>query len=62
MAPTFNPSTQETEVGKSLSLRPVWSTEQVPGHSRVKFCLEKPQTNKQTSKKPKQENKQTKNP
>ena len=26
---TFNLSTQEAEAGKSLSLRPTWSTEQV---------------------------------
>jgi hypothetical protein len=31
-AQSFNPSTQEGEAGKSLSSRPVWSTEQVPGH------------------------------
>ena len=27
LAHNFNPSTQETEAGGSLSLRPVWSTE-----------------------------------
>jgi hypothetical protein len=27
----FNPSIQEAEVYGSLSLRPAWSTEQVPG-------------------------------
>ena len=31
VANTFNPSTQEAEAGGSLSLRPAWSTEQVPG-------------------------------
>jgi hypothetical protein len=31
MAHTFNPSTQDTETGKSLSSRPAWSTKQVPG-------------------------------
>jgi hypothetical protein len=28
---TFNTSTQETEVGRSLSSQPAWFTEQVPG-------------------------------
>jgi hypothetical protein len=28
---TFNPSTQEAEAGGSLSLRPVWSINLVPG-------------------------------
>ena len=27
---TFNPSTQEAEAGRFLSLRPAWSTQQVP--------------------------------
>ena len=27
----FNPSTWKAEAGDSLSLRPAWSTEQVPG-------------------------------
>lgn len=26
----FNPSTKETEAGRSLSSRPIWSTEQIP--------------------------------
>ena len=30
MANTFNPSTREAETGRSLSLRPAWSTEWVP--------------------------------
>jgi hypothetical protein len=30
VAHTFNPSTQETEAGESLSLKPTWSTERVP--------------------------------
>lgn len=30
---TFNPSTQEPEAGKSLSPRPDWSTQPVPGES-----------------------------
>ena len=32
---TFNPSTQEAESGKSLSSRPAWSTEPVPGTARA---------------------------
>ena len=28
---TFNPSTSEAEAGGSVSLRPVWSIERVPG-------------------------------
>ena len=31
MCKAFNPSTQETEAGRSLSLRPTWSTKQVLG-------------------------------
>jgi hypothetical protein len=31
VAHAFNPSTQEAEAGGSLSLRPAWFTEQVPG-------------------------------
>ena len=31
----FNPSTQEAEAGRSLSLRPAWSSEQVPGQPRL---------------------------
>jgi hypothetical protein len=31
VAHTFNPSTQEAEAGESLSSRPAWSSEQVPG-------------------------------
>ena len=31
VAHTFNPSTPEAEAGRSLSLRPAWSTEQVLG-------------------------------
>ena len=33
--PVFNPSTQEAEVGGSLSSRLAWSTEQVPGQARL---------------------------
>jgi hypothetical protein len=35
MANAFNPSTWEAEAGEFLSLRPVWSTELVPGQSRL---------------------------
>lgn len=31
----FNLNTWESEEGKSLSLRPIWSTEEVPGQSRL---------------------------
>jgi hypothetical protein len=31
VAHNFNPSTQEAKTGRSLSLMPAWSTEQVPG-------------------------------
>ena len=33
VAHTFSPGTQEAEAGGSLSLRPIWSIEQVPGQS-----------------------------
>jgi hypothetical protein len=44
MANAFNPSTQEAEAGRSLSLRPALSMERVPGwlgHPAEKVCLEK---------------------
>jgi hypothetical protein len=31
VAHAFNPRTQEAEAGGSLSLRPAWSTQRVPG-------------------------------
>jgi hypothetical protein len=31
MAHAFSPSTLEAETGRSLSLRPAWFTERVPG-------------------------------
>ena len=33
MAHAFSPSTWEAEAGGSLSLRPTWSTELIPGQS-----------------------------
>ena len=45
----FNPSTQEAETGGSLSLRPAYSTEQVPGQARItvaKPCLKGPKNKK----------------
>ena len=35
VALTFNPSTQEAEAGRSLSSRPAWSAEQVPGQPGI---------------------------
>jgi hypothetical protein len=32
---TFNPSTWEAEAGRSLNLRPAWSTERIPGHPEL---------------------------
>lgn len=32
---TFNPSTQDTEVGRPVSLGPVWYTEKVPGQPEI---------------------------
>lgn len=32
---TFNPSIQDTEVGKPVSLRPVWYTEKVQGQPEI---------------------------
>jgi len=34
-AQTIDPSTQEAEAGRSVSLRPAWSTEQVPGQPGI---------------------------
>jgi ABC-type phosphate/phosphonate transport system substrate-binding protein len=55
----FNPSTWEAEAGRALSLRPVWTTELVPGQpglhrktlpqkTKMKQIINK--TNKQTNK------------
>jgi hypothetical protein len=43
----YNPSIQEAEAGKSLSSRPAWSTERVPGQQRYK---EKPGCEKEKKK------------
>jgi hypothetical protein len=53
----FNPSTREVEEIGCLSLRPAWSTEQVPGQLKKKktfFFLKQNKTkqNKQTTKSP----------
>jgi hypothetical protein len=61
------PSLWEAEAGASLSLRPAWSTEKIPGQPGLhretlsgKTKLPPKQTNQQQkSKKPKQTNKQT---
>lgn len=46
VAHTFNPSTQEEEAGRSLSLRPMWTTKQVPGQAG-RLCLKKKQMEKE---------------
>ena len=52
VAHTFNPSTLEAEAGGSLSLRPAWSTEWVPGQPGIhRRTLSQKQTNKQQNKK-----------
>jgi hypothetical protein len=49
---TFDPSTWETEVGRSLSLRTTWSTEQVLGQPELhRETLSHKQTNKQQTQK-----------
>jgi hypothetical protein len=51
VAHAFNPSTQETEAGGSLSSRPAWFAEQVPGQAALLLrTLFQKQTNKQTNK------------
>jgi hypothetical protein len=49
MAHAFNPSTQETEAGGLLSLRPAWSTEKAPGQPglhRETLCQKTTKQNK----------------
>jgi hypothetical protein len=49
VAHAFSASTQEAEAGGSLSLRPVWSTEQVSGQLKLQGETVKNQKqNKQT--------------
>jgi hypothetical protein len=64
LAHTFNPSTREAEASGFLSLRPAWSTEQVPaqpGTIQRNPVSKKPkpkptnQSNKQTKKNPKKQ-------
>ena len=54
-----NPSTLEAEAGGSLCLRPVWSTERVPGQPGLHRETLSPE-NKQTNKQNNQPYKQTK--
>ena len=47
VAHAFNPSTQEVEVGRSVSSKPAWSIERIPGEPGLhRETLS--QTNKQT--------------
>jgi hypothetical protein len=59
--PTFNPSTQEAETGRSLSLRPAWFTERVPGQPGLhrETMSGNKQTNKQTTTTGSQQQKKT---
>ena len=56
MVHAFNPNTQEAEAGGSLSLRPDWSTEQVPGQAPK---LQRNPVLKNKQNKTKQKNKMT---
>jgi hypothetical protein len=51
----FNPSTGEVEAGRSLSSRPAWSIEQVPGQPRLHRKTLSPKT-KQNKNKEKERN------
>jgi hypothetical protein len=66
----FNPRTREAEVGKSLSSRPAWSTQWVPGQPglhretlsrKTKNKTKQKQTNKKNPKSKNNNNKKTKN-
>ena len=54
VAHAFNPSTREGETGRSLSSRPTWSTEWVPGQPGLhrEALSQNKQTNKLTFKNP----------
>jgi hypothetical protein len=56
----FNPSTWEAEAVGFLSSRPAWSTEQVPGLSKL-YRETLPRKNKKKQKKTKTKNKKTPN-
>jgi hypothetical protein len=47
VAHTADPSTLEAEAGESLSSRPAWSTERVPGHPGLHRETLSQKTNKQ---------------
>ena len=57
MAHNFSPRTEEAEGGRSLSLRPAWSTEQVLGHPGLHI-----KKNPVSGKKDKQKTKTKQNP
>ena len=46
----FNPSTLEAEAGGSLSLRPAWSTELVPGQDYAETPSQKPKEEEEEKK------------
>jgi hypothetical protein len=55
VAQAFNPSTWGAEAGRSLSPRPAWTTESVPGQSRLhRVTLSKTKQNKTKQNKTKQ--------
>ena len=62
VAHTFNPSTREAEAGGSLSSRPAWSTELVPGQPRLHRETLSQKPKKKKKKKKKRKKKKTKIP